>query len=99
MPKKGVDSPASLEADAAHHEQHHHSGRIVPKKGVEGGDEDDGGIRNGFILWHTERACACHLQNDYVLFPCFVISWVAVACDHCVKTFMNRTRQISNPSK
>ena len=54
MPKKGVDSPASLEADAAHHEQHHHSGRIVPKKGVEGGDEDDGGIRNGFILWHTE---------------------------------------------
>ena len=44
VPKKGLDSPASLEADAAH-EQHHHSGRIVPKKGVEGGDEDDGGIR------------------------------------------------------
>ena len=44
MPKKGLDSPSSLEADAASGE-HHHSGRIVPKKGVEGGDEDDGGIR------------------------------------------------------
>ena len=51
MPKKGLDSPASLEADAAAaSKQPHHSGRIVPKKGVEAGDEDDGGIRYGFIL-------------------------------------------------
>ena len=53
MPKKGLDSPASLEADAASgNGQHHHSGRIVPKKGVEAGDEDDGGIRDGLMLLH-----------------------------------------------
>ena len=59
MPKKGVDSPATLEAESASSSgEHHHSGRIVPKKGVEAGDEDDGGIRNGF----------CHLQ--LLLIPC-----------------------------